>query len=73
MPFDKVLHKFKEGKLHSGSKDGPVVKSKKQALAIMESEKKSDKPEYKSKDKKKSKSMNVKPSAKFMEMFKSKK
>lgn len=32
------LHKFKEGKLHSGSKKGPVVKSRKQAIAIAMSE-----------------------------------
>jgi len=30
----KVYDEFKAGKLHSG-KDGPVVKSKKQAVAIM--------------------------------------
>lgn len=30
----KVMGEFKEGKLHSGSKSGPVVKSRKQALAI---------------------------------------
>lgn len=30
----KVLKEFKEGKLHSGSKKGPKVKSKKQAIAI---------------------------------------
>jgi hypothetical protein len=29
------MRKFKKGKLHSGSKKGPVVKSKKQAVAIM--------------------------------------
>lgn len=34
----KVLGEFKEGKLHSGSKKGPVVKSKDQALAIAMSE-----------------------------------
>jgi hypothetical protein len=28
------MHKYKEGKLHSGSKHGPVVKSPKQAIAI---------------------------------------
>ena len=39
MPFDKVMHKFKHGKLHSGSKKGPMVKSRKQAIAIMLSEK----------------------------------
>jgi hypothetical protein len=39
MPFDEVLSKFKRGKLHSGSKKGKKVKSKKQAIAIMLSEK----------------------------------
>lgn len=39
MPFQKVLHKFKHGELHSGSKKGPVVKNRKQAIAIMLSEK----------------------------------
>jgi len=34
----KVMHEFKEGKLHSGSKKGPVVTSPKQALAISLSE-----------------------------------
>jgi len=35
---EKVLHEFKEGKLHSGSKKGPEVKSRKQAVAIALSE-----------------------------------
>lgn len=39
MPYDKVMHKFKAGSLHSGSKSGPPVKSRKQAIAIMMSEK----------------------------------
>jgi hypothetical protein len=30
----KVMHEEKEGKLHSGSKHGPLVKNKKQAIAI---------------------------------------
>lgn len=34
----KVMHEFKEGKLHSGSKHGPVVKKRKQAVAIALSE-----------------------------------
>jgi len=34
----KVMKEFDEGKLHSGSKKGPVVKDKKQALAIGYSE-----------------------------------
>ena len=34
----KVMKEYKEGKLHSGSKKGPVVKSRKQAVAIAMSE-----------------------------------
>lgn len=34
----KVMHEYKTGKLHMGSKKGPVVKSKKQAVAIALSE-----------------------------------
>ena len=30
----KVMGEYKEGTLHSGSKKGPVVKDRKQALAI---------------------------------------
>jgi hypothetical protein len=30
----KTLHEFKQGALHSGSDAGPIVKDKKQALAI---------------------------------------
>ena len=32
------MHEYKEGKLHSGSKSGPVVKSRAQAIAIALSE-----------------------------------
>lgn len=28
------MRKFKEGKLHTGSKSGPIVKDRKQAVAI---------------------------------------
>lgn len=35
----KVMHEFKHGQLHSGSKKGPVVKDRKQAIAIALSEK----------------------------------
>lgn len=35
---EKVMKEFKEGKLHSGGKKGPVVKSRKQAIAIALSE-----------------------------------
>ena len=37
MPFKSVadeMHKFKQGKLHSGSAKGPKVTSRKQAIAI---------------------------------------
>jgi hypothetical protein len=34
----KVMHEFKAGELHSGSKKGPVVKNRKQAIAIALSE-----------------------------------
>lgn len=36
MPKDMegVMHEYKAGKLHSGSKKGPVVKSRPQAIAI---------------------------------------
>jgi Family of unknown function (DUF6496) len=39
MPGMKAtMHEWKKGKLHSGSKKGPVVKSRKQAIAIGMSE-----------------------------------
>ena len=34
----KVMKEYKSGTLHSGSKKGPVVKSRKQAIAIALSE-----------------------------------
>jgi hypothetical protein len=37
------MHKFGQGKLHSGSKHGPVVKSRPQAIAISLSESKQSK------------------------------
>jgi Family of unknown function (DUF6496) len=39
MPYTEVMHKWKKGELHSGSKEGPIVKGQKQAVAIMLSEK----------------------------------
>lgn len=39
MPYDQVMHKFGQGQLHTGSKQGPQVRSRKQAIAIMLSEK----------------------------------
>ncbi len=35
---EKVMHEFKHGTLHSGSKKGPPVKSRQQAIAIALSE-----------------------------------
>jgi len=52
MPYTEVMHKFGKGKLHSGSKGGPVVKDQDQAVAIMMSEKRqaeSGKKEYQGK------------------------
>ena len=34
----KVMHEWKTGTLHSGSKKGPIVKSQKKAIAISLSE-----------------------------------
>lgn len=34
----KVMHEYKHGQLHSGSKHGPKVTSRKQAIAIAISE-----------------------------------
>lgn len=42
MPSSEVMHKWKHGNLHSGSKKGPEVKSQKQAVAIMLSEKRNE-------------------------------
>ena len=41
--IEKVMGEFKRGKLHSGSKKGPIVKNKKQAMAIAMSEAKKGK------------------------------
>jgi len=54
MPYDEVMHKFKHGELHSGSKTGKKVTNRKQAIAIMLSEKRAaagGKKEYQSKNK----------------------
>lgn len=48
-----TMHEFKHGTLHSGSKNGPKVKSRKQAIAIGMSEerKAGDRPSIKALDK----------------------
>lgn len=43
MPSSEVFRKWKEGRLHSGSKKGPKVKSQAQAIAIYMSEKRKEK------------------------------
>ncbi len=40
MPYQNVMPEFGRGELHSGSKSGPRVTTRKQAIAIMLSEKK---------------------------------
>ena len=36
--IERTMEEYKEGKLHSGSKKGPLVKNRKQAIAIALSE-----------------------------------
>ncbi len=50
--FKKVMEEYKSKKLHSGSKSGPLVKSKDQAVAIAVSESKKNKGKNGQKDKK---------------------
>jgi hypothetical protein len=45
----KVMKEYKAGKLHSGSKSGPAVTSRKQAIAIAMSEAGMSKPKKKMK------------------------
>jgi hypothetical protein len=47
----KVMREYDKGELHSGSKKGPVVKSRKQAIAIAMSEAGMKKPTKKPKKK----------------------
>lgn len=69
------MHKFKHGQLHSGSKSGPEVKNRSQAIAIMMSEKKkagSGNKEYQSSKmskKKKKKGVHTGPSDSIMKKY----
>ena len=45
----RVMREYEKGELHSGSKKGPVVKSRKQAIAIAMSEAGMAKPKPKTK------------------------
>lgn len=51
--ISKVMHEYKEGELHSGSKKGPLVKNPKQAVAIALSEARKSGEKVKPKKKKK--------------------
>lgn len=42
VPSSRVMHEFKHKTLRSGSKRGPKVKSRKQAVAIMLSERRKE-------------------------------
>ncbi len=42
MPSEDVMGEFKRGTLHSGSKRGPKVTSRRQAIAIMMSERRKE-------------------------------
>jgi hypothetical protein len=62
----KVMREYKAGKLHSGSKKGPKVTSRKQAIAIALSEAKMAKPVKKA-AKKAPKGYHRMPNGKLME------
>jgi hypothetical protein len=42
VPSDETMHEFKQGTLRSGSKRGPKVRNRKQAIAIMLSERRKE-------------------------------
>lgn len=45
---EKVMHEFKAGELHSGSKSGPTVTDRRQAIAIaMQEQRKKNRGGYK--------------------------
>jgi hypothetical protein len=63
----KALHEMHEGKLHSGGKNGPKVKTRKQAIAIGLSEARAEGkkvPKKKASKKKKSTKKKIKTSKK---------
>ena len=43
MPSDQVMPKFARGQLHSGGPNGPVVRTRSQAIAIAASERDKEK------------------------------
>jgi Family of unknown function (DUF6496) len=43
MPSSEVMHKYKAGRLRSGGASGPLVQSRKQAIAIKLSEERKEK------------------------------
>lgn len=45
MPSERVMKEFKSGTLHSGSKHGPIVRDRKQAIAILMSERRDEQAE----------------------------
>ena len=80
MPFTEVMKKFSKGLLHSGSKKGPLVKNRKQAIAIRMSEKRKadegeeeyqpDNESTEKKDKKKKKGkVSTGPTGKLMKKY----
>ena len=52
MPSENVMHEFKHGRLHSGSKRGPKVRNRQQAIAIMLSERRKEDKETRRRGKK---------------------
>jgi len=64
MKIADVMEEFKKGKLHSGSKKGPLVKNPKQAIAIAFSETRRDVKKRKKRVKNGSSTRNTKAKSK---------